>query len=69
MGQRDVTPEATKEVIERECPGIVTAILMRGLQVPQNLIKTIEIKLLLGIGLKTPEASIYSSHNYGKRTI
>uniref|UniRef100_A0A914V7V7 molybdopterin molybdotransferase n=1 Tax=Plectus sambesii TaxID=2011161 RepID=A0A914V7V7_9BILA len=29
---RDVTPEATKAVIERDCPGIVTALLMRSLQ-------------------------------------
>lgn len=28
----DVTPEATKKVIQRECPGIVTALLMRGLE-------------------------------------
>ncbi|KAH7730409.1 putative molybdopterin binding domain containing protein [Aphelenchoides avenae] len=31
-GRKDVTPEATKKIIEKECPGIVTALLMRSLQ-------------------------------------
>lgn len=32
LSPRDVTPEATKKIIEKECPGIVTALLMRSLQ-------------------------------------
>jgi len=32
LGPRDVTPEATRRVIERETPGITTALLVRGLQ-------------------------------------
>uniref|UniRef100_A0A915NK21 molybdopterin molybdotransferase n=2 Tax=Meloidogyne TaxID=189290 RepID=A0A915NK21_9BILA len=32
FAKRDVTPEATKEVIERECPGIVTSLLVGGLR-------------------------------------
>ncbi|KAI1723277.1 putative molybdopterin binding domain-containing protein [Ditylenchus destructor] len=32
FAKRDVTPEATKKVIKKECPGIVTAILVKGLE-------------------------------------
>ncbi len=32
LGPRDVTPEATSAVIERETPGISTALLVRGLE-------------------------------------
>ncbi len=32
LGPRDVTPEATRAVIERETPGITTALLVRGLR-------------------------------------
>lgn len=32
LSPRDVTPEATRRVIERETPGITTALLVRGLQ-------------------------------------
>ena len=32
LSARDVTPEATRSVIERETPGITTALLVRGLQ-------------------------------------
>ncbi len=32
LSPRDVTPEATRRVIERETPGISTALLVRGLQ-------------------------------------
>lgn len=32
FGEFDLTPEATKKIITRECPGIVTALLMRGLK-------------------------------------
>ncbi len=31
LGPRDVTPEATREVVDREAPGIATALLVRGL--------------------------------------
>ncbi len=31
LGPRDVTPEATRAVIEREAPGIAAALLLRGL--------------------------------------
>ena len=30
---RDVTPEATKEIIQKEAPGIITAIIMAGLKI------------------------------------
>lgn len=33
FSQRDITPEATKEVIEREAPGIVEAIRMNSLKI------------------------------------
>uniref|UniRef100_A0A914EC77 molybdopterin molybdotransferase n=1 Tax=Acrobeloides nanus TaxID=290746 RepID=A0A914EC77_9BILA len=29
---RDITPEATKSIIEKECPGIVTALMLKSLQ-------------------------------------
>jgi molybdopterin adenylyltransferase len=32
LSPRDVTPEATRRVIERETPGITAALLLRGLQ-------------------------------------
>jgi len=32
LSQRDVTPEATRQVIDRECNGIPVALLVRGLQ-------------------------------------
>jgi molybdopterin adenylyltransferase len=32
LSARDVTPEATRRVIERETPGITTALLLRGLR-------------------------------------
>lgn len=33
FSDRDVTPEATKKVIDKEAPGIATAMLVSGLQV------------------------------------
>ncbi|KAL3085151.1 hypothetical protein niasHS_010220 [Heterodera schachtii] len=33
FSKRDVTPEATKEVIEKECPGIAVALLKKGLDI------------------------------------
>ena len=36
LSKRDITPEATKNVIERECNGISTALLVRGLQSTKN---------------------------------
>jgi molybdenum cofactor synthesis domain-containing protein len=32
FAKRDVTPEATKEVIQRDCPGIVASLLIGGLR-------------------------------------
>jgi molybdenum cofactor synthesis domain-containing protein len=32
LSKRDVTPEATKEVLERECHGIIMALMVRGIQ-------------------------------------
>jgi molybdenum cofactor synthesis domain-containing protein len=36
LGPRDVTPEATREVIEREAPGIAEAMRATGLQITPN---------------------------------
>uniref|UniRef100_A0A183CDX0 MoCF_biosynth domain-containing protein n=1 Tax=Globodera pallida TaxID=36090 RepID=A0A183CDX0_GLOPA len=33
FSKRDVTPEATREVIESECPGIAVALLKKGLDI------------------------------------
>ncbi|MBM4466924.1 MAG: MogA/MoaB family molybdenum cofactor biosynthesis protein, partial [Chloroflexi bacterium] len=38
FGPRDVTPEATKEVIEREAPGLAEAMRARGLQITPHAI-------------------------------
>lgn len=32
LSSRDVTPEATKCLLEKECPGIITALYLKGLE-------------------------------------
>ena len=50
LSERDVTPEATRDVIEREVPGIATAILVNSLKITERAMLT---RLTAGVRGKT----------------